>query len=815
MKLFCSNWKTATARARTWAGVGLLGLLAGITQAVTPASPAPGWPLANLPSLPFSFEQNQGQAAARYPFLASGRGCVLLFAPDEVLIGVGQAREAARVSSAASRVTRGHVSEPMTVRTVRIQLPGASRFAMGQGMDPLPGRVNYFLGNDPAAWQRNVPMFARVQFREVYPGVDVIYYGNDRQLEFDFVVAPGADARPIAFEIGGASRLELDQAGDLIIHAAGEQFRQHRPVAYQHRDGQRVLVASRYRLAGNRRVEFELGRYDAARPLVIDPVLGYSSYFGGSGLDRAWDIATDAAGFVYIAGETMSAQLAATAGAFQTNYGGGSTAGGDAFVAKLKTDGASLVYLTYLGGKTHDGALGLALGTSGSAYLTGFTGSSDFPTKLALQTNIAGKYVPSLNAYPLDGFVTKLDPGGSNLVYSTFLGGNELDEGIGIAADPAGSAYVTGLTESTNFPTTTNAVLRSLQGGQDAFVAKLNPAGSAFIYATYLGGTNADNGDGVAADIAGFAYVTGFTSSTNFFTTNALQTRLNNTTNLNLASDVFVAKFPPTDGTPLYSTFLGGVRDEVGFRVAADAAGNAFVAGATASQDFPVTATNLPNGLSGTVNLADVFVAKLSASGATNLYSVVFGGSSSDEAWDLAVDTLGQVYVTGLSFSTDFPVSNPPAAAFATNHGSADAFVAVLDPTAAGLPTSFYLGGRAEDYGYGIDVDPAGNICVAGSTVSSNFPVHHALQPVFAGGPSDDAFLAKFLNQPALSIGRSDGSVVLAWPAPAPEFLLEENTNLNTTNWVPAGGLPALSNGFHRVTLDPTNAAALFRLRLP
>ncbi len=417
----------------------------------------------------------------------------------------------------------------------------------------------------------------------------------------------------------------------------------------------------------------------------------------------------------------------------------------------------------------------------------------------------------------MDGFVAALNTNGSGLLFSTYLGGDSHDEGIGIALDPAGFIYVTGFTDSTNFPTAGGA-RTNYNGGRDAFVTRLVPGGTNLVYSFFLGGTNVDNGEGIVADGAGNAYVVGFTASPNFPLTNALQTFLNNPladTNIVLAgNDAFLSIVSP-DGQLLRSTLLGGGRDDVAFRVALDAATNVFLAGSTRSPDFPVAPpgnTNLPRGVSATISIEDVFAARL-APGATNwTYAVLFGGTVRDEAWDVAADASGRAHLIGVTFSTNFPVAATDGLLRATNAGGADVFVAVLGPEGTNLVRSAYLGGNRDDFGYAIKLDAAGNEYFVGRTASTNFPTVTPYQPTFGG--TNDAFLAKIIVEPVLLLAPAAPNVVLSWPAFLPEFTVESNTNLDVTNgWQSVPIAPSLSAGRHVLTLPATNGLLHFRLR--
>ena len=613
---------------------------------------------------------------------------------------------------------------------IRLELIGANPSPQVVGREELPGKSNYFIGNDPAKWRTNVPTYRKVEYREVYPGVSLVYYGNPAaaaQLEYDFVVAPGADPGQIRLGVEGAGRVEVDAEGDLVLQAAaGGQVRFHKPLVYQEVDGARREVEGSFTLRSSSlksavrnpqsEIGFEVAAYDPTYPLVIDPVLVYSTYLGGSGGDWGYGIAVDSSGNAYVTGSTVSSNFP-TANAVQARYGGGDS---DAFVSKLNAAGSALVYSTYLGGSGDDWSWGIAVDSSGNAYVTGPTASRNFPTANALQASNRGSH---------DAFVTKLNAAGSALVYSTYLGGSGDDAGTGMALDSSGNAYVTGLTSSRNFPTA-NAVQASYGGGMyDAFVTKLNAAGSALVYSTYLGGSDEDGGSGIAVDSSGNAYVTGMTNSSNFPTANALQASNRG------SNDAFVTKLNAAGSALVYSTYLGGSGDEVGL-IAVDSSGNAYVTGETSSGNFP-TANALHASSGG--GRSDAFVTKLNAAGSALVYSTYLGGSGEEGGSGIAVDSSGNAYVTGYTGSSNFPTSN---ALQASNRGLRDAFVTKLNAAGSALVYSTYLGGSDEDDGWGIAVDSSGNAYVAGYTESSNFPTAGALQPAYGGG-AYDAFIAK------------------------------------------------------------------------
>ena len=500
--------------------------------------------------LPLYFEANRGQTDAQVKFLSRGGRHVLFLTPTEAVLVLTTPPQAADEKSPTRGGKPGRLEEG-TRTVLRMTFAGGNPMPRLAGLDELPGKVNYFIGNDAAKWRTNVPTYARVHYQDLYPGIDLIYYGNPRQLEYDLVVRPGADPGRIVLGFQGADKLEVDADGDLVFHTAGAAIRQRKPVIYQEVDGLRRDIAGGYVLRETRTVGFKVDTYDPSRPLIIDPVLFYSTYLGGMGTDAGRAIAVDPSGNAYVTGETLSSNFPTIAGAFDTSFNGGGVFG-DAFVTKVNPTGSGLVYSTYLGGIGDDQGLGIAVDGSGNAYVTGRTSSTDFPvTRGAFQTSYGGGTD--------DVFVTKLNSTGSALLYSTYLGGSAQDIGNGIAVDTSGSAYVTGVTSSglaatTSFPTTPGTLAPSYIGGSsDAFVTKLTTTGSALVYSTYLGGSGFDEGTGIAVDSLPTpnAYVVGFTSSTNFPTTmGAFQTTFGGGT-----SDAFVAKIteaalppPPTVG---------------------------------------------------------------------------------------------------------------------------------------------------------------------------------------------------------------------------------------------------------------------------
>ncbi|WP_295578514.1 SBBP repeat-containing protein [uncultured Lamprocystis sp.] len=523
----------------------------------------------------------------------------------------------------------------------------------------------------------------------------------------------------IRLAFAGADRMRLDDTGSLVLTLGEQQVIQHSPRVYQETNGERTLVPTHYVLADNREVSLAIGDYDAKRALVIDPVLVYSTYLGGSSHDTGYDIAVDGAGNAYLTGLTYSTDFP-TRQALQPD-GEGSD---DVFVAKLSADGAALVYSTYLGGGA---GYGIAVDGAGNAYVTGAVGwYDDFPTRNALQPASGGES---------DAFVAKLSADGATLVYSTYLGGLRYDWGKDIAVDSAGNAWVTGRTASGNFPTRNalQPVFGSSKGGPDAFVAKISADGATLIYSTYLGGLDDDYGNGIAVDDRDDVYVTGITQvyrndASTFPIRNALQPTFGG------YQDAFVTKLSADGSTLIYSTYLGGNGGDEGLSIAVDGAGNAYVTGSTWARDFP-TRQALQTAYGGET---DAFIAKLSAAGATLVYATYLGGSGSDTGTGIAVDSAGHAYVTGWTYSIDFPTRDvlQPGSG-----GNGDAFVAKFSADGAALLYSTYLGGSNGEGAGGIAVNGLGNAYVTGSTGSTDFPTRKPLRPTYRG--EGDVYIAK------------------------------------------------------------------------
>jgi hypothetical protein len=760
--------------------------------------------VASYGKLPLSFEANQGQADAGVKFLSRGRGYGLFLTSSEAVLELRKSsvvsgrlsvgtKQNPRVRTQAPDGKRGRRTNflienrqsKIENQVVRLRLVGAKPHAAVTGSEELPGKANYFIGNDPKKWRADVPTYAKVRYQNVYPGIDLVYYGNQGgQLEYDFIVAPGADPGAIALDAGAAREppLRIDAHGDLVISAKGGEVRFRKPRVYQEQstvDSPQLKVRNetrkpkvvnrqstivhrqfregRFRLDAQNRVRFALGPYDHSKPLVIDPELVYSTYLGGdtniNGLtDQASAIAVDSSGDAYVTGITVSTKFP-VANAFQpTNK----AADGTAFVSKFNVSGSSLIYSTYLGGSASDQGNAIAVDSAGSAYVTGSTCSSDFPTALPLQASLKG---------PCDGFVTKLNASGTSLVYSTFLGGSGVpanypnsavtDEGTGIAVDSAGSAYVTGVTLSKDFPTVNP--IQGFGGGSNAFLCKFNVNGTTLVYSTYLGGSAYDKGAGIAVDSSGNAYVIGTTLSVDFPLVNAFEGLPGEY--VEIYGTAFMAKLNSTGSALVYSSYLGGGVSEEGKGIAVDSAGNAYLTGATWSSNFPTVNPLQPTNQAAASLASNAFVSKLNPAGSALVYSTYLGGSGvlfnpgvgpyGDYGLAIAINPTGVACVGGQTASTDFPTVNAIQATDNNTYSpfSFTGFVACLNGAGSALAYSTYLGGNSQAQANGIAVDASGNAYVAGAMEGSGFPTVNPFQASVGG-----AFVAMISPPPALTI---------------------------------------------------------------
>ncbi len=763
----------------------------------------------DLAQLPLRFEPNQGQTDRRINFLARGANYGLFLMPDQAVLTLH--------SPSSSPSSSG-------TSVVRMQLAGANRAAAATGAGPLPGKSNYFVGNDPANWHRDIPQFARVRYQDVYPGVDLVYYGKQGQLEYDFEVAPGADPGSIAWRLQGQDKVRLDRGGNLVVATGNGEVRLNAPRIYQQFGSEQRPVAGRFALREDGRVGFDLAAYDRRRALVIDPVLTYSTYFGGSGSEACSAIAgitiagvlsppsgcpaiaIDASSNIYFAGTTTSANFpvvpaaSATPPAFQTAL----AVAPDVFVTKLNASGSAVVFSTYLGGDGVDTTAGVAADSAFNVVVVGTTTSSDFPT------STASAFQATRSGAGAHVFVSELDPVGETLLYSTYLSGNGTESARGVALDPRNKIYVIGATTSTDlpdathsFPATLGAIQTASLGTSQFFVSKVDPTLIGFpslAYSTYFGGGDPVNGvtlgGGIAVDANANVYITGGTNfqhtgsaATDFPILNAYQGCLDApppatpptnppacSTSVS-APDAFVAKINPaaSSGAQLiYSSYLGGTGNDVGYGIAVDASLSAYITGATTSTDFTIPSTTTPfqrcldnpanpSPCPTGVTASDAFVGKFgtpctgSTCTTTTLpftYFSYLGGSGTDVGLGIAVDSLQGARVAGWTNSGNFPTPNNPIQAGLG--GAVDAFVSRVDTTATSTLAlghyGTYLGGGGSDFGTGIATDSQGSSYIVGETASGNFPTANPIQSNLSGG--SDVFLTKL--GPTLSLALTE-----------------------------------------------------------
>jgi hypothetical protein len=713
---------------------------------------------ASLGALPLAFEANQGQSDPQVKYMARGNGYTLFLTGDEAVFAVQSSSMSNPTSnpktSGKFATMRGRPAAKREEKSaaIHMQLVGGNSHAQVAAGSEVPGVINYYIGNDPSKWHEGVKQYSAVTYREVYPGVNLAFHGARQQLEFDFIVAPGASVAPIGLAFKGESKIATDTAGDLVLSSSAGDVLLHKPVAYQEKDGQRQLVDVAFRKNAANKIAFVLGAYDHSRELVIDPTLSFVSYLGGSNDDEAYGIAIDPAADIYITGETKSPTF------------GGQSAGPnfDVFVSEFNPTASSLVYTSIFSatgtGSGDCSGNAIAVDGSGEAYVAG-SATAGFPIS-------GGVVQTAFGGGALDGFVMKLAASTGTMLYSTYLGGNGRDVVNGLTIDTATppNVYVAGDTFSTNFPGASTSTIQSSLAGTDdnAFIAKLNGTATAITYSTYLGGSSFNLANAIALDSSTNAYVTGLTGASDFPTTSGVPQ-----TSLTGSQNGFVAEVKADGSTLLYSTYLGGSGVDAGLGIAVDAAGEAYVTGSTSSSNFP-TMNAVQSALGGN-SATNVFLTKLNSTGTGLVFSTYYGGNLEDAGTGVALDTFGDAYVTGRTTSSNYPVSNSFQG---TLNGTSDAFVTEFS-NAGSVEYSSFLGGPGTENGVGgldaqgpigaITVDASSNAYLAGDTSSSSgFATSGTYQSTYGGNPAD-AFVAKVGPAPAdFSVAASPASVSVA-----------------------------------------------------
>jgi hypothetical protein len=752
-------------------------------------------------ALPLAFEANQGQVDPQVKYMARGNGYKLFLTSSEAVFTVhkrGGDSEVRRMMmdrrigpSKVKNLLRRRAQQNLkgTVAAVHMHMLGANPEARLVAEVPRSARLNYFIGRNPSKWHSDIPLFGQVSYRNLYTGIDLAFHGSGKQLEFDYLVSPGAETKAIALEFQGADRVTTNDRGSLVLTTAAGPIEIHQPVAYQEKDGARQRVEARYVVHANE-VTFALGSYDHSRQLVIDPTVTYSTYFGGDFADYGLAIAVDASGNEFVAGATDSDTIPG-------DSSGTNSDSFDVFVTEISSTG-TLVFSTLFGGSVDDFPGGIAVDSQG-IYVAGTTDSPDFPATVG-QTTFEGGITNGNN----DAFAVKLSLTGS-FTWGTYIAGSDSDSGLGIAVDSSHNLYVVGETYSTDLGGAVGGVnplpsgnLLNLglgTGDDDGYIVKLNPGGTAYLLVSYLGGSNGDLATGVALDPTGNIYVSGATISTDLpVTPGVVQGECGtdgkcNGSPANALDDAYVFAIDADLAGYEYVTYYGGSNADVALGIAADSSGDAFITGYTLSSDFKTVGTPFQGALGGAQN---AFVVELNPTGASALYGTYLGGNGTDLGLGITLDNSGNAYVTGQTSSSNFPPLNPTQPTFG---GSTDAFVTVLSTNQNSALFSTYLGGGGDEdqLGGAIALDSAHNIYVTGDTDSGNgstavFPTENALDGTFGGGtcmngsvtvPCPDAFIAAYS------------------PATVADFTITATT--------PAAVAPG-SNGTSTVTLTALNA---------
>jgi len=751
------------------AGLGTAVLALSASSSAYRSAKAPVAPHLKSP-LPVFFQPVPDQHGTPGGFVSRAPGRSLTVTAGEVIFS----------AAPATRVQSSVATKPTTVR---VRLAGSDPHARCTATTKLPGEVHYLTGRDQGKWRTHVPTYAQVRQVGVYPGIDAVYYGANGELECDYVVEPGADPDRISIALDGENEAPmaatLMPSGDVNVGPEPAVLTLRRPVAYQNAEEGRRLIDVRFALreAADRtsRLGFEVGEYDRAKPLVIDPVLTYSTYLGGSGYETGYQAIPDGNGNIYVTGDAPAGFP--TLGSIQPLNGTY-----DLMVAKLNASGA-LVYATYIGGSGYEGGNSVAVDSLGNAYVSGLTFSADFPLVNAFQTQLKGT---------VDGFLLKLNAAGTALVYSSYLGGsggeNQSTNDVHLAVDSSGSAYATGSTTSVDFPVTSGAFQTALAGVRDAFAAKVSPTG-ALVYATYLGGSGSERGTGIAVDVAGAAYVGGKTNSLNLPTTaGALQVVAGG------FDDGFVLKLNPSGTALEYGTYLGGSQGDVVDGLAIDLAGSAYVIGSTNSADFPTQNALQPAINNSQGGYDDGFVLRLNPSGSALVFSTYFGGTLHDFGLGIAVDRLGNVYVAGETESSDFVTALPFQPA---QGGDDDAFVMKLNPLGSTRLYSSFLGGTNEEFAWNVEVDGNGTAYICGLTNSANFPTVNPAQA--AHGGSYDYFVSR-VTEPLPQSGRAVAPKKVNFGSVRVGATRTKKLKLRNTGTTPLSGIVGLASGGVTVT---------------
>jgi hypothetical protein len=683
------------------------------------------------------FTQNKGQYPTEVLFTTTACGTTTFFCKNTVVTVftsiIDEQIPNQNTDFLRKQAQKSDTQQQKTmVSSIVTHILGANEQTCVIGKDAVSHYNNYFIGNNPDKWCVNVPNYQEVLYKNIYHGIDLRYYYQGNTLKYDYIIQPGSDPSQIMIRYEGVNALQVKSNGDLAIQTRFGELTEKSPVIYQQNNSVQHKINGHFMLLEPKVFTFSIDeRYDHLTPLVIDPALSYSTYLGGGDEDRGWSIAVDTAGNAYVTGMSVSWDFPVI-----NPYNGTLNGYKDIIIAKLNPDAGgidSLVYSTYIGGSDGEAGWNIAVDTNGNAYVTGWTASPDFPLVNPYNNTYQGN---------MDVFVLKLSAEGNSLLYSTFFGGIGEDHGDGIAVDSNGIVSITGYTNSSSFPITTNAYDDSYNGGNsDAFVSSFDPSTggiSSLLYSTYLGGMQKEQAEDISVDSRGNLYICGFTQSADFPMNNSYDSTFHGGGN-----DSFIVKLNRSIGgenSLLYSTYLGGQSNDLAYGIAVSNIRTIYVTGFTTSTDFPMEGSfcDVTNGIA-----PDAFVTVLTADGKHLIYSTYLGGLFSDGGGEIDVDDVNKnAYVIGITQSYNFPTVQGLNASFG---GVFDAFVAILSPAQTGdqsLIYSTYLGGADEDQGWGIAVDNYGDAYVTGYTSSVNFPLKNPFQSRNAG--NYDVFISKF-----------------------------------------------------------------------
>lgn len=692
---------------------------------------------------------NNGQFNSPVKFAAVDKNVSFFFASEGAVLLLNRETEelkTRKVQEGVNHLYNNNYSKLIEKEyyAVKLNILDANTDVEVIGEERLSWNNNYFIGNDPSRWFKNVPNYSKVRLKNIYENIDLVYYFQDGSLKYDFIIYSGADPEQILlrFDTGDKNSLKIENNGGLLIKTPFGNLIEKCPVSYQISGGKREMIKTDFEIVNSEEntVTFNIGDYNPEFPVTIDPEIIYSTFIGGSGdIEWSYGIAVDAGGNAFITGQTESFDFPVTSGVIKETSIGSI----NGFVSKINASGTALEFSTYIGSASHsEGLKDIAIDAAGNSYVAGWTHSMDYPTT-------EGAFDREMNGS--DGAViTKLNSNGSELLFSTYLDGFDKETVWAIEVDESNNVYVAGITTSYDFPVTSGAFDESTDSSQDIFISKLNSSGSSLRFSTFLGGSGIDECYDICLDESNNVYISGNTDSPEFPITAGAFCK-----SLSGYMDGFVSKLSSNGKNLIFSSFLGGSKKENVFGIDIDNEQNVYVTGITLSDDFPITPaaydtsfskysedqpdpSDLPSKSNKTLdeNKYDIFVSKLNSTGSILVYSTYLGGNGNDYGTYLAVDEEGNAYITGYTESNNYPTTS---GAFDRGYnGLYDVFVSKLSPDGTRLIYSSYYGGSGDDIGYKTVVTSAGRVYITGWTNSGNFPVsENTVDESFNGGEAD------------------------------------------------------------------------------